>query len=111
MVSLAQFGPNQCYTLSAHACAMYPPDAKAQGAKPFVMNVNAGAKVHRLIPLSMGRPREKRALCGWRAGSAVAKAMFCKRAATGELCRKCFREASARPMGAELEDDAIDDSE
>ncbi len=96
---------------SARACTMYPLDAKAQGAKPFAVNVNAGGKVHRLIPISKGRSREKRALCGWRAGSAVAKAMFCKRAAAGELCRKCFREASARPMGAELEDDAIDDSE
>ena len=41
----------------------------------------------------------------------MAKAMFCKRAATGELCCKCFREASARLKGAEMERDAIDDSE
>ena len=85
--------------------------AKGPGAKPFAVNVNAGGKVHRLISISTGRSREKRALCGWRVGSAVAKAMFCKRVDAGELCRKCFREANARPVGVELEDDAIDDSE
>ena len=41
----------------------------------------------------------------------MAKAVLCKRAATGELCRKCFREAGARFKVAELERDAIDDSE
>ena len=90
---------------------MYPSTVKSEGAKPFIMNVNARGKVHRLISINVGHCREKRALCGWRAGSAVAKAMFCKRTATGELCRKCFREASTRPMDTELEDDAIDDSD
>ena len=85
--------------------------SKTQGAKRFAVNVNAGGKIHRLVSASAGRSREQRALCGWRAGSAVAKAMFCKRAATGELCCKCFREASARLKGAEMERDAIDNSE
>ena len=84
---------------------------KEDGTKPLAVNVNARGKVHRLISISAGRSHEKRTLCGWRVGSAVAKAMFCKRSASGELCRKCFRKASARSMGAELEGDAIDESE
>ena len=83
----------------------------AKGDKLVAVNINEGGKVHRLIPTSVGRSREKRSLCGWRAGSAASKAMFCKRAVAGDLCRKCFRTACTQPMGAELEDDAIDDSE
>ena len=85
--------------------------SKAQGAKPFAVNVNEGRRVRRLISLSTGRSCENRALCGWRVGSAMTKAIFCNRADAGELCRKCVREASARPMGVELEGEAIDDSE
>ncbi len=86
-------------------------DDTSPGAKDdkFVaVNIKEGGKVHRLIPPSAGRSREKRARCGWRAGSAVSKTMFCKRVAVGDLCRKCFREAGAHPSGAELED-AIED--
>eukprot|EP00973_Karenia_brevis_P070228 9761275-Karenia_brevis.AAC.2 len=81
------------------------------GTKPFAVNVNAGGNVHRVVSRKTGRCREKRALCGWRAGSVVAKAMFCKRVAAGKLCRKCFHDASAQTIGDELEGDAIDDSE
>ena len=96
---------------SARTCLMDSSGWKAQGAKPYAVNVNAGGKVRRLISLSMGCSCENRALRSWRMGSAATKAMFYKRANARELCRECVREANARPMGVELEGDPIDDSE
>ena len=84
---------------------------KAQDSKTFAVNVNAGGKVHRLVLSTTGRSREKRAICGWIPGAAVANAKFCKRVAAGQLCRKCFREANAPLKNAGLEGDAIDDFE
>ena len=82
-------------------------ESSAQKAKgeSMAVNVNAGGKVHRLSPGSAALPYEKRrAHCGWRAGSAVAKTMFCKRAGAGYLCRKCFRDHGPRPGESELEE-------
>ena len=90
---------------------MDPGDAKKQDAKRYAMNVNAGGKVHRLVPKTGRRWEDKRTLCGWRAGAAVAKAMSCKSIAAGALCRKCFREVNMLPLSIESEDDAIEDTE
>ena len=79
--------------------------------KSFASNVNAGGKLHRLLRPTTEFYHDKRAICGWRAGSVVAKAMFCKRMPTQELCKKCFREISARPSGPALEDDEIEKTE
>ena len=73
--------------------------------KSVAVNVNAGGKVHRLSAVGATLPQEKRrARCGWRAGSAVAKTMFCKRAVAGSLCRKCFRDHGWWPGEGEVED-------
>jgi hypothetical protein len=49
-------------------------------------------------------------MCHRSAGGAVVKTMLCKRAAAGEMCRMCFREARMQPAEAELEDDTMNDS-
>ena len=93
---------------SATTWTMDATSPSAKDDKVVAVNINEGGKVHRLIPASVGRSREKRARCGWKAGSAVAKTMFCKRVVAGVLCRKCFREAGSHPRVAEPED-AIED--
>ena len=71
----------------------------------MAVNINAGGKVHRLSANSAAMPYEKRRThCGWRAGSAVAKTMFCKRVIAGYLCRKCFRDHSHGPSETRLEE-------
>ena len=73
--------------------------------RTMAVNVNAGGKVHRLSKSSAAQPREKkRAHCGWWAGAAVAKTMFCKRADAGSFCRKCFGSAAAKPCDDELDE-------
>ena len=79
--------------------------------KFFASNVNAGGKLHRLLRPTTEFYHDKRAVCGWRAGSVVAKAMLRKRMSSQELCRKCFREISARPRGPALENDEIENTD
>ena len=82
-------------------------EASKDGGKIYAVNTKLGGRVHRLTQSSAQLPLDKkRARCGWRAGSSVALAAFCKRAALGKLCRKCFREAALRRAGEE-EDDVI----
>ena len=109
VVHSSQLGPSPRDTIYARTWSMETSCPKRLNAKRFAVNVKAGGKVHRLAPIGTRRSDERRALCGWRAGRSVAKAMFCKSVAAGELCRTCFRGASARPTGADLEDDIIDE--
>ena len=84
------------------------PYSEARRTRLFVVNIKQGGKVHCLVLTGTGRSYEKRARCGWRVGSAVAKALFCKRVVAGDLCRKCFRGTSLRPTSAEMADAIAD---
>ena len=59
--------------------------------KQFVANLKPGGKMHKLTPSNVeGRFEYRRAICGWKAGRAIAKAQFCYKILSGSKCLKCF---------------------
>ena len=90
------------------------------GVVQLIVNTKENGYVHRLSKSSRLLPRDKRrAHCGWRAGSSVANARFCRTRVwpptgtyTARICSKCFPSSSCGVDAArqELVDgDAIED--
>ena len=83
-------------------------ESQAARCKIFAVNINVGGKLHRLLPTAMELYHDKRTACGWRVGSAVAKARFCSDKPTMKLCRKCFPDKD-QYQTREIIDDAIEE--
>ena len=85
------------------------------GLLPLVVNNKENGLIHRLSEGSRNAARDqRRARCGWRAGSAASNARFCNTCvwpplgvATSRLCSKCFPSADATVQGGALSDDPI----
>ena len=83
----------------------------------LVVNNKANGMIHRLSEATGTVPRDqRRAHCGWRAGSVAANARFCRTrhwppfgASETRLCCKCFPSADVAVQGAILNDDPITD--